>query len=72
MGHMVITSRRMPAGLGWTLLIGGVGYILKTVIYYLGIKHSLLDLLTIPATVGEFWMIGYLLVFGIRPEEKQP
>jgi hypothetical protein len=23
--------------------------------------------LTVPATIGEFWMIGYLLAVGIRP-----
>jgi hypothetical protein len=27
----------------------------------------LVDALAIPATVGEFWMIAYLLVVGIRP-----
>ena len=32
----------------------------------LGIVH-LLDLLIIPATIGEFWMIVYLLIYGIRP-----
>jgi hypothetical protein len=27
----------------------------------------LLDGLSLPATVGEFWMIGYLLAVGVRP-----
>jgi hypothetical protein len=27
----------------------------------------LVDALTITATIGELWMIGYLLVVGIRP-----
>jgi hypothetical protein len=27
----------------------------------------LVDTLALPATIGEFWMIGYLLAKGIRP-----
>lgn len=67
MGHMVITSKAMPAWLGRVLILGGVGYVLKTFLQYAGFQHALMDSLTLPATVGEFWMIGYLLIFGIRP-----
>lgn len=70
MGHIVITSKRMPLWLGRTLIAGGVGYILSTLIVYMGFQHSLLNVLTIPATIGEFWMIGYLLIYGVRPEER--
>lgn len=61
----------MPLWLGRILVLGGVGYILSTLISYMGFKHSLLNILTIPATVGEFWMIGYLLIYGIRPSKEQ-
>lgn len=71
MGHIIITSKRMPLWLGRILVLGGVGYILSTLISYMGFKHSLLNILTIPATVGEFWMIGYLLIYGIRPSKEQ-
>ena len=71
MGHIVITSKRMPIWLGRILILGGVGYILSTFISYMGFNHSLLNMLTLPATVGEFWMIGYLLLYGIRPEKEQ-
>lgn len=67
MGYVIITSNRMPLWLGRTLMIGGVGYILSTFIKCSGFTHPLLDILTIPATIGEFWMIGYLLSYGIRP-----
>lgn len=67
MGYIVITSKRMPIWLGRTLIIGGVGYILSTFFNCIGFTHSLLPFLTIPATIGEFWMIGYLLIYGIRP-----
>lgn len=69
MGHIVTQSRRMPVWLGYTLIIGGFGYILSTLLHYSGIESSFTEYLTIPATVGEFWMIGYLLIFGIRPKE---
>jgi hypothetical protein len=68
MGHIVTQSRRMPVWLGYTLIIGGFGYILSTLLHYTGIESSFNDFLTIPATVGEFWMIGYLLIFGIRSD----
>ena len=30
-------------------------------------SDAVADLLVVPATIGEFWMIGYLLVRGVRP-----
>ena len=71
MGHIIVTSKRMPLWLGRTLILGGIGYILSTLISYMGFHHSLLNVLTIPATIGEFWMIGYLLIYGIRPMNEQ-
>lgn len=71
MGQMVVHSKRMPLWLGRILILGGAGYILKTLLNYLGFQHSLMGMLTLPATVGEFWMIGYLLIYGIRPLRDQ-
>ena len=71
LGYVVSGSKRMPVWLGRTLMIGGVGYILSTVIHSAGFSGSWVNGLTIPATIGEFWMIGYLLIFGIRPENEQ-
>lgn len=67
MGYVVVVSKCMPIWLGRTLVVGGIGYILSTLINCLGFSHSLSDILTVPATIGEFWMIGYLLIYGIRP-----
>jgi hypothetical protein len=67
MGYVVITSKRMPLWLGRTLIVGGVGYIISTFINCTGFSNSFVNILTIPATIGEFWMIGYLLIYGIRP-----
>lgn len=69
MGWIAVTSRRLPAALGWFLLVGGAGYLLSALIGVTGVSSTSdqADLLTFPASVGEFWMIGYLLVKGIRP-----
>jgi hypothetical protein len=69
MGYIVVSSQRMPLWLGRVLILGGAGYILSTFISYMGVHGSWVGMLTVPATIGEFWMIGYLLIFGIRPEK---
>jgi hypothetical protein len=68
MGFTVVTCRLMPALLGWVLMIGGVGYIISTYVAQLlpDAPATLAAALTLAATAGELWMIGYLLVFGIR------
>lgn len=69
MGHVARTSGRFPAALGWVLIVGGVGYVVSA---FLGVipgvvPSGIVDALSMPATVGELWMIGYLLTAGIRP-----
>lgn len=66
MGYIVTSSKCMPLWLGRILIVGGFGYILSVFINYFGIDSTYSDVLVIPATIGEFWMIGYLLIFGIR------
>lgn len=70
MGYIVIKSKRLPVWLGRVIILGGVGYLISTVIHYTGIEFSFNKFLTLPATIGEFWMIGYLLIFGIRTSNK--
>ncbi|MDH5599612.1 MAG: DUF4386 domain-containing protein [Cyclobacteriaceae bacterium] len=70
MAFLVIQSKRMPVWLGRIILLGGIGYLISTIINYMGIEFSYNIILILPATVGEFWMIGYLLIFGIRPLNK--
>lgn len=70
MGYVVVTSKSMPLWLGRTLIIGGIGYLISTFIKYMGFTNPYLDVLIIPATIGEFWMIGYLLWFGVRTSNE--
>jgi hypothetical protein len=66
MGTCVLTSGWMPRPLGWILVAGGVGYVLSAFVRYLAPDAGVLvDLLAVPASVGEFWMVGYLLVRGV-------
>jgi len=69
MGWVAVASGRFPRVLGWTLVVGGVGYLLSGLLAYglADAPSSLLEGLTLPASIGEFWMIGYLLLKGIRP-----
>ncbi|MBL7857443.1 MAG: DUF4386 domain-containing protein [Cyclobacteriaceae bacterium] len=71
MGYVVVSSQRMPVWLGRILLLGGVGYIASAFTNYIGLDDPWVGFLSMPATVGEFWMIGYLLIFGIRKEKQQ-
>jgi hypothetical protein len=71
MGYVVASSRRMPVWLGRVLMLGGCGYIASTFIQYFGITDSWIGLLAVLASVGEFWIIGYLLIFGIRPDDLE-
>jgi hypothetical protein len=68
MGWCVLGSGSMPRALGWVLIVGGVGYVLSAFLHYLvPDAGALVDLATIPATIGEVWMIGVLLLRGVAP-----
>lgn len=76
MGWCVLRSGWMPRVLGWILVVGGVGYVLSAFIRYLvPDAQVLIEAVAIPAHVGEFWMVGYLLIRGVRrpaPDEASP
>jgi hypothetical protein len=73
MGLLVLRSGWMPRLMGWLLTAGGVGYVLYTFFVYLAPDAaSIAAVLTFPA-VSEFWMVGYLLVKGVRrPSVRYP
>ena len=68
MGWFILATRRMPRVLGWLLVIGGLGYVLGAVLTVAAPQLvTVANALAMPASIGEFWMIGYLLIRGIRP-----
>lgn len=67
MGWLVLRSGYMPRALGWILIGGGFGYLISAyTTYLLPDVSGLTDLLAVPATIGEVWMISYLLIKGAR------
>lgn len=67
MGYLVLKSATMPRALGWILVTGGVCYVLSAYVGFLfADSGGVEDALALPATVGEFWIIGYLLIRGMR------
>jgi hypothetical protein len=66
MGALALRSG-MPRALGWTLVVGGAAYVLNAFVAYLApAAEPVAALLLIPATIGEFWMIGWLLWHSFR------
>ncbi len=71
MGYVVWRYAVMPRALGMVLMVGGVGYVASAYLYrLLPDAGTLIEVSTIPATVGEFWMIGYLLAVGVRRVDR--
>jgi hypothetical protein len=67
MGSCVLRSGWMPRPLGWVLVGGGIGYVLSAFVRYLAPDAQVVaDALAYPATVGEFWIVIYLLAIGVR------
>ena len=53
----------LPRVMVWFLVAGGVGYVLSTFTsVLLPDQDALTDILPLPANIGEFWMVGYLLL----------
>lgn len=70
MGYVVYSARLMPRALGVILIVSGAGYILSAFAsHLLPDSPAIAEALTYPASVGEMWMIGYLLIFGLRTPE---
>ena len=73
LGVVVLRSRWMPRPLGVLLLAGGAGFVLSALTAQLvpG-AGAVVVALTVPATVGEFWVIGHLLLRGVAPAPASP
>lgn len=74
MGYVVVKYRVMPAALGWVLMIGGVTYMVDTYLALLvpDAPEAISSVLVGVATIGEFWIVGYLLILGIRSADRSP
>jgi hypothetical protein len=67
MGRLVLRSGWLPQLLGRILIGGGVLYVLSAFVTYLFTNaETVAGLMTLPATIGEFWILGYLITRGVR------
>jgi hypothetical protein len=68
MGWVVYTARLMPRALGAILMAGGTTYLLSAFVMYLwpDAPGAVTGVLTTLPTIGEVWIVGYLLTFGVR------
>jgi hypothetical protein len=74
MGYVVYTARLMPRALGAILVTGGATYLLSAFVMYLwpDAPGAVEGILTTLPTIGELWIIGYLLTFGVRATQTAP
>lgn len=72
LGIAVLKSGWMPAPLGWALTIGGAGKVISCLLTPL-LDHAswVMTVLTVPQNIAEFWLVGYLLILGVRPRASQ-
>lgn len=67
MGLLVLQSGYAWRWIGWALVVGGIGYIASIVVDTLAPDAAdLVSILTIPATIGEFSILLYLLIRGVH------
>ncbi len=68
MGYLAYTSGMFPKALGVVLIVGGVCYLVNMLTLFLvpdfGAKIN--TFVIIPSTIAEIWMVGYLLVKGVK------
>jgi hypothetical protein len=68
LGYLVYRSRMFPRALGVVLVVAGASYLIDVLVAFVSpdVSRAIHGYLAIPPAVGEVWMLGYLLVFGVR------
>ncbi|MDQ3810486.1 MAG: DUF4386 domain-containing protein [Chloroflexota bacterium] len=68
LGYLAYRSGMFPRPLGIVLVVGGASYLVDVLARFLvpDVGESIHNYLAIAPTIAEVWMVGYLLVKGIR------
>jgi uncharacterized protein DUF4386 len=68
LGYLAYKSAMFPKALGITLIVGGACYLVGMVAIFLvpDVGEQINGFVTIPSAIAELWMVGYLLVKGVR------
>ena len=71
LGYLAYTSGMFPRALGGLLIVGGAGYLVGLLAVFLSpdLGEKINGLVTMPSAIAELWMVGYLLVIGVKTVE---
>ena len=75
MGYLAYKSGMFPKALGVVLIVGGVCYLVDMLAAFLvpDLGKQIHGFLAIPPTIAEVWMVGYLLIKGVKaPAQGAP
>jgi hypothetical protein len=68
LGYLAYTSGLFPRALGVALVVACCAYLIDTLLVFLvpDLPEVVTTIVTAPAAIGELWMVGYLLIVGVR------
>lgn len=68
LGYLAYKSGMFPKALGITLIVGGTSYLVDMLALFLfpELGETIHGFLGIAPTIAEVWMLGYLLIKGVR------
>src|SRR5438876_7366539 len=77
LGYLAYKSAMFPKALAVVLVVGGVCYLVDLLAAFLlpAFSQQFHTFIVIPCALAEIWMVGYLLVIGVRtqkPDERTP
>ena len=72
MGYLAYKSGMFPKALGVVLIVGGVSYLVDMPVAFLApdLSEQIHGFLAIPPAIAEIWMVGYLLIIGVKTVKK--
>jgi hypothetical protein len=71
LGYLAYRSRMFPRALGVVLIVATACYLVDVLAAFLlpDLGKVIHGYITIPSAIAEIWMLGYLLVIGVRTSE---
>ena len=68
LGLLAYRSAMFPRPLGVLLMFGTICYLVDVLLQFLAPEFAAASsaLILVPATIGEVWMLGYLLIKGVK------
>ncbi len=72
LGYLAYKSAMFPKALGGMLVVGGACYLIDMLAAFLvpDVSKAIHGYVTIPSAIAEIWMVGYLLVVGVKTRKS--